>query len=102
MFNILNHQENANQKSPDVSPYTGHKDIGKNLRRKQVLGRIWRKIYKSPLLMGLQVSKTTLEISKVVPEKTALYYRRTLVYPSWAYTQKILQLEIKTHIPLCS
>jgi hypothetical protein len=29
-------------------------------------------------------------------------YLRTLQYHSWAYTQKMLQLVIGTHAPLCS
>jgi hypothetical protein len=30
------------------------------------------------------------------------YYQRTQQYPSWAYTQKMLQNVIRTHVPLCS
>jgi hypothetical protein len=35
-------------------------------------------------------------------ENWALYYLRTQKCHSWAYTQKILQLVIRTHAPLCS
>jgi hypothetical protein len=30
------------------------------------------------------------------------YYLRTQLYHSWAYTQKMLQLVIRIHAPLCS
>jgi hypothetical protein len=30
------------------------------------------------------------------------YYLRTQLYHSWAYTQKMLQHVIRTHVPLCS
>ena len=70
MFNILNHQGNANKNSSEVSPYTGHKVYGKNLRKQQVLERMSRKRNTPHPLVGLQASTTTLEISMVVPEKT--------------------------------
>ena len=53
-----------------------------------------------PLLVGLQAGTTTLEISLAVPQKnwTLCYWK----IHSWAYKQKILQLVIRTHAPLCS
>ena len=41
-----------------------------NLRREQVLVRMWRKRNTPPLLVGLHAGTTTLEISLVVPQKT--------------------------------
>jgi hypothetical protein len=56
MFNILNHQGNANQKNPEIPPHTS-----------QMLARMWRKRNTPPLLVGLQA--TTLETSLAVPQK---------------------------------
>ena len=41
----------------------------KKIRRQQVLVRMWRKRNIPPLLVGLQVGATTLEISLAVPQK---------------------------------
>jgi hypothetical protein len=35
-------------------------------------------------------------------ENWTKYYLRTQLYHSWTYTQKMLQLVIRTHVPLCS
>jgi hypothetical protein len=35
-------------------------------------------------------------------ENWTYYYLRTQQYYSWAYTQKMLQLVIRPHAPLCS
>jgi hypothetical protein len=50
-----------------------------------------------PLLIGLQVGTTTLEISLVVPQKIG---HSTTGRSIWAYTQ-MFQLVIRTHAPLC-
>jgi hypothetical protein len=35
-------------------------------------------------------------------ENCTVYYQKIQQYHSWAYTQKILQLVIRTDVPLCS
>ena len=70
MFNILNHQGNANQSKPEIPPHTSQNDQDQKLRGQQILERMWRKKNTVPLLMELQAGKTTLEISLVVPQKT--------------------------------
>ena len=35
-------------------------------------------------------------------EKWTYFYWKIQQYHSWAYTQKMLQLVIRTHVPLCS
>ena len=34
MFNILSHQENANQKNPEIPPYSNHYSLEKKLKEK--------------------------------------------------------------------
>ena len=41
-----------------------------------------------------------MEISLAVPKKTG-QFQRTLLYHSWAYTQRIPQHSIRTYAPLC-
>ena len=62
MFNILNHQGNANQNNPEIQPHTSQNGQDQNLRGQQMLARIWRKRNTPPLLVGLQAGTTTLEI----------------------------------------
>ena len=57
----------------------------------------------SPLLVGLQAGKTTLEISlSITPKIRHSIYLRTQLQYTQAYTQKILLHVIRTHAPLCS
>jgi hypothetical protein len=67
MFNILNHQGNANQNNLEILPVRMAKK--KIFREKQMLVRIWRKWNTPPLLVGLQAPTTNLEISLVGPQK---------------------------------
>jgi hypothetical protein len=68
-----------------------------------MLARMWRKRNTPPLLVRLQTDTTTLEISFAVPQKIGhKYYLRTQQYLSWAFTQKMLQHVIMTHVPLRS
>jgi hypothetical protein len=56
-----------------------------------------------PMLVGLQTGTTTLEISLSVSQKIGQNnYWKTQLYHHSAYTQKMLQNVIMTHIPLCS
>jgi hypothetical protein len=43
MFNILNHQGNANQDNPEIPPHTSQNDQDKKFRYQQMLARMWRK-----------------------------------------------------------
>ena len=65
MFNML--QGNANQKDPEIPPYTNQNSQDQKLRQQQMLARMWRKRNTPPLLVGLPTGTTTLEINLVVP-----------------------------------
>jgi hypothetical protein len=68
-----------------------------------MLARMWRKRNTPPLLVGLQACTTTLEISLAVLQKIEHSTTgESKQYLSWAYTQKMFQLVIKTYAPLCS
>ena len=54
------------------------------------------------LLVGLQDSTTTLEISLAVPQKTGLDTSSGPCYTSPGHINKGFQQAIKTHAPLCS
>jgi hypothetical protein len=70
----------------------------KTLRRQQMMARIWRKRNTPPLLVG--------DCKLVQPFwKSVWWFLRKLdiVLPEdTAYTQKMFQLVIRTHAPLCS
>jgi hypothetical protein len=69
MFNILNHQGNANQNNLEIPPHTSQNGQDQKFRGQQMLARMWRKKDTPPLLVGLQAGTTTLEISLAVPQK---------------------------------
>jgi hypothetical protein len=68
MFNILNHQGNANQNNPEIPPHTSQNCKDQNFRQQQMLARMWRKRNTPPLLVGLQAYTTTLEVSLEVSQ----------------------------------
>jgi hypothetical protein len=59
MFNILNHQGNANQNNPEIPPHSSRMAMIKNSGDST-----------PPLVVGLQAGTTTLEISLMVPQET--------------------------------
>jgi len=67
MFDVLSYQGNANQNNPEILPYTNK---NKKLRGQHMLERMWRERNTPPLLMGLQIDTTTLEIDLEDSEKT--------------------------------
>jgi hypothetical protein len=69
MLNILNHQGNANQNNPEISPHINQNDWDQKFRWQQMLARMWRKRNPPPLLMGLQAGTTSLGISMAVHQK---------------------------------
>jgi hypothetical protein len=53
MFNIFNHQKNANQNIPEILPHTSQNSKVQNFRGQQMLTRICRMRNTIPLLLGL-------------------------------------------------
>ena len=70
MFNILNHEGNANQYNPDIPPHTSQNCQDQKFRGQKMLERMWRKTNILPLLVGFQAGKNTLEISLLIPQKS--------------------------------
>jgi hypothetical protein len=68
MFNILSHQENANQKNPEIPPYSNHYSLEKKLKEKNTLVRMWRKRNTPALRVRLQTGTIILEINPAVPQ----------------------------------
>jgi hypothetical protein len=69
MFNILNHQGNANQNNPEIS--TSHQSEwlrSKFVVRADAVENVENEEHSS-LLVGLQAGTTTLEISLMIPQK---------------------------------
>ena len=69
LFNILNHQGNANQNNLEIPPHISQSGWDQKFRWQQMLVRMWRKRNTPPLLMGLETVTTTLEIGLAVPQK---------------------------------
>jgi hypothetical protein len=69
MFNIQNHQGNANQNNPEIPPHICQNGKDQKFSCQQMLLRMWRKRNTPPLLVRLQACTTTLEISLSVPQK---------------------------------
>jgi hypothetical protein len=69
IFNILSYQGNENQNGPEILLHTNQNGYHKKLGGQQMLARMWRKRNTPPLLVGLQVGTTTLEINLKVSQK---------------------------------
>jgi hypothetical protein len=67
MFNILSHKGNANQ-NDSVIPFIRMTKI-KNSRDNTLLVRMWSKGSTPPLMKGVKICTTTLEINLVVSQK---------------------------------
>jgi hypothetical protein len=89
MFNFLSHQGNANQKYHEVPPHTSQNDNDQKLRRQQMLARMWRKRNTPPLLVGLQASTTTLEVSLLFLRKLKTVLPEGPAIPFLGNTPKI-------------
>ena len=61
MFNITNHQRNANQNHNDTTPHTFQDKYHQKEHKKQMLASMWRKRKPLTLLMGMQIGATTVE-----------------------------------------
>jgi hypothetical protein len=102
MINILSHQGNANQNN--LRDSTSHHSEW--LRSKTPLtvdaGEDVEKEKQSSIVGGISSWYNSGNQSGSSSENWTWYYLRTQLYHSWAYTQKMLQHEIRTHAPLCS
>ena len=73
MFNITNHQGNANQNHNELLPHTRqggyYKKTNKPTRKNQVLERMWRNLNTYALLVGMQNGSAAVENSMMIPQK---------------------------------
>ena len=67
MLNIVNYQRNANQNYKELSPDTGQDGHHQKAYKELMLERIWRKGNPPTLLMGMEISITTVENSMEFP-----------------------------------
>ena len=63
VFNITNHQGNANQNHNEISPHTCHNGYHQKDKKLHVLERAWRKVDPRALLGGMQIGADTMENS---------------------------------------
>jgi hypothetical protein len=69
MFNILSHQGNANRNDPEIPPTPIRMAKIKTSQVTTHVGKDMEKEEHSPMLVGLQTGRTTLEINLEVPQK---------------------------------
>ena len=67
MFNITNHQGNANQNHNEISPHTCQN--GYHQKKKKVLVRMWRKGNAHELFGRMQVGAATVKDSMEDPQR---------------------------------
>ena len=63
------HQGNMSQNHNEIPPHTHQNDKNEQLRKQQMLERMWRKGNPFVLLVGMQTGAATLENSMEVPQK---------------------------------
>jgi hypothetical protein len=63
IFNILNHQANANQNYTEISFHSSENDYHQENTQKQMLAKMWRQRKSYTLLVGMQFSTFTMKIS---------------------------------------
>jgi len=69
MFNILTHQENANQNDSEIQSYTHRIGYDKKFKGQYMLAKLWNRENTLPLLLGVQTCTITLKINVVVSQK---------------------------------
>jgi hypothetical protein len=102
MLNISSHQENANQNDPEILTHSSQDGKDQKLSGQQILARMRRKGNSPPLLVGLKVGTTSLEIVWLFLRKLDLVLTADPVIPLLGIYPKMF-LHIKSmHAPLCS
>ena len=69
MLNITHHQGNTNQNHNEIPPHASQSGQNEQIRRLQMLERMWRKGNPRALLVGMQTGAATVENSREVPQK---------------------------------
>ena len=102
MFNILNHQGNANQNNTEIPLHSSQNGKIKNSGD----SRCWRGCGESGTLLHCWWDcKLVQPLWKSVwrcLRKLYIVLSEDPQYLSWAYIQKMFQQVIRTHAPLCS
>ena len=69
MFNVINHQRNANENYNEIPPYTSTNGYYQYINKYHMLVRMWRKENTSALLVGMQIGAATVESRMELPKK---------------------------------
>ena len=70
MLSIISHQRDADYNHNVISLHTGQNGHHKQIKKQQVLERLWRKGNPSALLVVKQTGEATVENSMEFPHKT--------------------------------
>ena len=68
MLTITSHQRDVNQNHNEIPLHTGQNGHHKQINKKQVLVRLWRKGNPSALLVGMQAGAATVENTGISSE----------------------------------
>ena len=68
-LNVTPHQGNTNQNHTEIPPHASQSGQNEQIRRLQMLARMWRNGNPLALLVGMQTGTAALETSVEVPQK---------------------------------
>ena len=75
MFNITNHQGNANQNNTKIPPHTCENGYNHQDKKQQMLEMLWRNRNPHSLLVGMQTGAASMENSMEIPQKIKIEIR---------------------------
>ena len=67
MLNVTAHQGNTSQNCYEISPHTCQNGLNQQLKKQQVLARMWRKGNPLALLVGMETGAAALDNSMEIP-----------------------------------
>ena len=69
MFNITNHQGNANQNNTKISPHARYNGYNHQDKKQQMLERMWRNRNPHTQLVGMQIGAASMENVMEIPQR---------------------------------
>ena len=69
MLNIISNQGDANQNYTEIPSHPNQNGNHQEVKKQEMLARMWGNCNSSTLLVGLQISAAAMEISVEIPQK---------------------------------